>query len=128
MSDFNIFLSSLIVEVERIFIFHSDSNQRLMRVRQWLSPLSKLKSFEQSQELAEHLIAELKKLLQESTQSGELASGLMTIVRLIHHLCIPPDNQFVVGAQIELKYDMFLLKLYSLGFYSLTIRVLEVSY
>ena len=105
-----------------------DSNQRLVRVRQWLSPLSKMKSFDHSQETADHLISALKTHLQESNQSGELAPGLMIVVRLIQYLSIPPERQFVVGAKIELKYDYMMLKFYSSGIYLLLIRLLEVYF
>lgn len=103
-----------------------DTNQRLVRLRQCLSPLLKLKGFDSSEENAEILIKELKTQLQETHQSGELAASLVTILRLIQHFSIPPENQFVVGAKIELKYDFMLLKLFGHGLYPLLLDVLEV--
>ena len=111
----------------RMFSIALDSNQRLVRLRQWLSPLVKLKQFDHSQETADNLISELKSLLQESSQSGELSPGLLTVLRLIQYLSIAPESQFTLGAKIELKYDYMLLKLFHQGIYSLLIIVLEVS-
>jgi hypothetical protein len=105
-----------------------DSNQRLIRLRNWFLPLLKIKSFDHTQETAENLINELKNQLNESTNSGEFSPGLITVLRIIQHLSIPPENQFILGAKIELKYDYMLLKLYSHGIYSLLITILEVNY
>jgi hypothetical protein len=105
-----------------------DSNQRLIRLRNWFLPLLKIKSFNHTDETAENLINELKNQLNESTNSGEISSGLITVLRIIQYLSIPPENQFILGAKIELKYDYMLLKLYSHGIYSLLITILEVNY
>lgn len=116
------------------FLFRSstfdrlDSNQRLVRLRQWLSPLIKLNDFQHSEENAEILIKELRNSLNESTQTGDLPASLMTNLRLIQHFLIPPDHQFVPGAKIELKYDFMLLKFFSHGIYSLLIDVLNVRF
>jgi hypothetical protein len=104
-----------------------DSNQRLVRLRQWLSPLSKIKSFDDSQDTADSLISEFKCQLSESNHSGELSPGLVTVLRVIQHLSIAPDSQFVLGAKVELKYDSMLSKLFSQGIHTLLINVLEVS-
>lgn len=104
-----------------------DSNQRLVRLRNWLLPLSKIKSLDHTEETAENLVNELKTQLTESNQSGELSPGLVTILRIIQSISLPPENQFVLGAKIELKYDYMLLKLYSKGIYPLLITILEVN-
>ncbi|CAF3938847.1 unnamed protein product [Adineta steineri] len=101
------------------------SNQRLVRLRNWFSPLLKIKSFDHTQETAINLINEVKTQLNESNNSGELSPNLITLLRIIQYLSIPPDNQFILGAKIELKYDYMLLKLYSNGIYSLLITILE---
>jgi hypothetical protein len=105
-----------------------DSNQRLIRLRNWFLPLLKIKSFDHTQETAENLFNELKVQLNESTNSEEFSPGLITVLRIIQYLSIPPENQFVLGAKIELKYDYMLLKLYSHGIYSLLITILEVKF
>jgi hypothetical protein len=58
---------------------------------------------------------------------GEFSPSLLTILRIIQYLSIPPENQFILGAKIELKYDDMLLKLFSNGIYPLLINVLDVS-
>ncbi len=104
-----------------------DSNQRLIRLRNWFLPLLKIKSFNHTDETAENLINELKNQLNESTNSGEISAGLITVLRIIQYLSIPPENQFILGAKIELKYDYMLLKLHGHGIYSLLITILEKS-
>lgn len=65
--------------------------------------------------------------MNESTNSGEFSPGLITILRIIQYLSIPPENQFTLGAKIELKYDYMILKFYSHGIYPLLITILEVN-
>ncbi|UJR28969.1 hypothetical protein I4U23_010187 [Adineta vaga] len=101
------------------------SNQRLVRLRNWFLPLRTIQTFDYRQETAENLIKEVKNQMNESNNSGDLSPALMTLLRLIQHLSIPPETQFVVGAKIELKYDYMLLKFYSNGIYSLLINILE---
>lgn len=108
--------------------FLLDSNQRLTRLRNWLLPLLKIKSFDHTEETAHNLINELKTQLTESNNAGELSPGLVTVLRIIQLLSLPPENQFVLGAKIELKYDYILLKLYSNGIYPLLISTLEVNH
>ena len=72
-------------------------------------------------------MAELKYQLSESAISVELSPGLITVLRIMQHLCLPTENQFIIGAKIELKFDYMLLKLYSNGVYPLLINILEVS-
>jgi hypothetical protein len=117
----------LFFKVYFIDLFKIDSNQRLIRLRNWFSPLLKLKSFDHTQETADNLINELKYQINESNNSGELSPSLITLLRMIQHLSIPPENQFILGAKIELKYDYMLLKFYSNGIYSLLINILEVN-
>ena len=107
--------------------FSIDSNQRLIRLRNWFSPLLKIKSFDSTQETAENLLNELKYQISESSNSGEFSPGLVTVLRLIQYLSIVPENQFILGAKIELKYDYMILKFYSLGIYPLLINILEVN-
>ena len=90
-------------------------------------PLLKLKSFDHRQETAEILINEIKTSIQEWNHSGEFSPGLVTLLRIIQHLSISPESQFVLGAKIELKYDDMLLKVYSLGIYPLLIDILNVN-
>ncbi|CAF3511851.1 unnamed protein product [Rotaria sp. Silwood1] len=101
------------------------SNQRLIRLRNWFSPLLKIKSFDHTQQTAENLINELKNQLNESNNTGEFSPGLITILRIIQYLSIPSENQFILGAKIEIKYDYMLLKLHHYGIYSLLINILE---
>jgi hypothetical protein len=86
-----------------------------------------MKSFDHTQETADNLINELKYQINESNNSGELSPSLITLLRMIQHLSIPPENQFILGAKIELKYDYMILKFYSNGIYSLLINILEVN-
>ena len=87
----------------------------------------KLRSFDHTDETVMNLITELKNQLTESTNSGEFSPGLITVLRIIQHFSIPPENQFVPGAKIELKYDYMILKLHSQGIYSLLVTILEVN-
>ena len=87
----------------------------------------KIKSFDHTEETGADLVGELKNQLTESNNAGELSPGLVTVLRIIQSLCLPPDNQFVLGAKIELKYDYILLKLYSDGIFPLLIGILEVN-
>ena len=84
--------------------------------------------FTYGEETAENLVKEVKNQLSESNTSGDFSPALITLLRVIQHLSIPPENQFVVGAKIELKYDYMLLKFYSNGIYSLLINILEVCH
>ena len=89
-------------------------------------PLLKLKSFDHTLETAENLFHELKFQFNESLTAGDFSLGLVMVLRVAQHLSLPPDNQFVLGAKVELKYDYMLLKLFSLGLYPLLLKILEV--
>ena len=117
-------LFSIVVSFVEFIIL--DSNRRLVRLRNWFLPLLTIKSFDYTNETCENLIKELKNQINESIISEEFSPGLITLLRIIQYLSIPSDNQFVLGAKIELKYDYMLLKLYSHGIYSLLINILEV--
>ena len=99
----------------------------MTRLRHWLLPLLKIKSFDHTEEIATNLVSELKNQLTESNNAGELSPGLVTVLRIIQLLALSPENQFVLGAKIELKYDYILFKLYSDGIYPLLISILEVN-
>ncbi|CAF1554201.1 unnamed protein product, partial [Adineta ricciae] len=106
-------------------ICEKHSNQRLVRLRNWFLPLRNIQLFTYGEETAENLVKEVKNQMSESNTSGDFSPALITLLRVIQHLSIPPENQFVVGAKIELKYDYMLLKFYSNGIYSLLINILE---
>lgn len=104
------------------------STQRFVRLKSWFSPLLKLKSFEPTDETAEILMKEFEIQFNESMNSGEFSPSLVTILRLIQHFSISPENQYTLGAQIQLKYDYLLLKFYHQGIYSLLITLLQVNF
>ncbi|CAF0900246.1 unnamed protein product, partial [Didymodactylos carnosus] len=72
------------------------TNQRLLRLRYWLQPLLKIKTFDSTQETIDAVMTELKCQIND-TRTNELAPGLVTVLRIMKYLVVPPDSQFTIA-------------------------------
>ncbi|XP_046569418.1 protein virilizer homolog [Haliotis rubra] len=89
-------------------VSEQDFNSRLTELEEWVAPLKKVPCV--SRDKMSDLIGQLKMYAEDV---HKLPPGLITTVRILHYLSVPPEKLYTQDSQSELKYMHALVELYS---------------
>ncbi|KAL3859118.1 hypothetical protein ACJMK2_009350 [Sinanodonta woodiana] len=102
-------------------IASSDFNSKLSKLQDWLSPLKGIPSVLNYQYLPN--IMDQLKLQAESVL--KLPRGLITVLRVLKHLAIPPENEYPEDKPEEIKYKYALVELFGADCFPIFVNCLQ---
>ncbi|KAK3591349.1 hypothetical protein CHS0354_040310 [Potamilus streckersoni] len=102
-------------------IANSDFNSKLTKLQDWLSPLKGIPSL-LSYDCLPNIIEQLK---QQAESILKLPRGLITVLRVLKHLAIPPENEYPEDKPEELKYKYAVVELFGADCFPIFVSCLQ---
>ncbi|XP_052231908.1 protein virilizer homolog isoform X2 [Dreissena polymorpha] len=95
-------------------------SNKLSRLKEWLLPLKAIRQFSH-----EGLSAIVEQLMAYKDDILKLPRGLITVLRVLRHLCIAPTEDFPEDRPEEMKYKCVLVDLYSADCLPVFVTILQ---
>uniref|UniRef100_A0A0L8HH29 Virilizer N-terminal domain-containing protein n=1 Tax=Octopus bimaculoides TaxID=37653 RepID=A0A0L8HH29_OCTBM len=93
---------------------------KMQEIQEWLCPIKKITSF--SHEVLQSLILQLKMYADDVLK---LPRGLITILRVLNFLAVPPKTKYAEERPVELKYSYIIIELLSADCFRLFVVFLQ---
>ncbi|CAI9735216.1 Hypothetical predicted protein [Octopus vulgaris] len=93
---------------------------KMQEIQEWLCPIKKITAF--SHEVLQSLILQLKMYADDVLK---LPRGLITILRVLNFLAVPPKTKYAEERPVELKYSYIIIELLSADCFRLFVVFLQ---